>query len=384
MKKGGQIYNRIGQKNGITRHFQVRQQITEAIRLGYHDAGDRLPTEEKMSELFGVSRITIRKALDDLAAEGLIEKAWGRGTFVGRGFRLPASKGIVGLVVWEDDGLSYHPAVREILRGITDVFSAENYGLKIIHVSPGTMNAGISNYLKNFDLAGLILNSREIPDSQVGEMQKFIPKIVSACKRDLPDVPSVILDFQQPGYDMTKYLAGLGHKKIAFMEGSVYGVKSHGNSYKGYKKALKESGLEIYGRQLRAEKYTSESGFSMTLEVLKQKNAPTAIIAEDAILAMGAVKAVHKLGMNCPGDISLAALTDFPSAEYVHPPLTAVKARFDEKGRHLAQSLIEYIRGEKPADKKIGGASLAVRGSTGPLRKEPASLKEALELSSRG
>lgn len=383
MKEGRQVYSRISPENGIARHFQVRQQITEAIRLGYHDAGDRLPTEEKMSELFGVSRITIRKALDDLAAEGLIEKAWGRGSFVGRGSRLPGSKGIAGLAVWEDDGLSYHPAVREILRGITDVLSSENYGLKIIHVSPGTIDGGNFNHLKNFDLAGLILNSREIPDSQVREMQKFIPRIVSACKRKLPGVPWVILDFQQPGYDMTKYLLELGHKKIAFIQGSIYGVKSGGDLYKGYRKALAESGLELYCCVKKADNYTSESGCGMTIEILKQKNAPTAVICEDAILALGAVKAAHKLRMNCPGDISIAALTDFPSAEYVYPPLTAVKARFDEKGRHLAQSLIEYIRGVKPADKEIKGARLAIRGSTGPVCK-PASLKQTPALTSRG
>lgn len=60
----------------------LRESILEQLRSGHWRAGDRLPTERELSESFGVSRTTVRKALLDLKQQGLIEQTVGSGTFV--------------------------------------------------------------------------------------------------------------------------------------------------------------------------------------------------------------------------------------------------------------------------------------------------------------
>jgi len=60
----------------------LRDAILDRLQSGHWRAGDRLPTERELSERFGVSRTTVRKALLELKQQGLIEQTVGSGTFV--------------------------------------------------------------------------------------------------------------------------------------------------------------------------------------------------------------------------------------------------------------------------------------------------------------
>ena len=63
-------------------YLQVYGVITNAIRSGRLQPGDRLPTERQFSEQLGVSRATVRRGLKRLVDEGLVEASVGRGSFV--------------------------------------------------------------------------------------------------------------------------------------------------------------------------------------------------------------------------------------------------------------------------------------------------------------
>lgn len=72
----------IDRRSGIPLYVQVREGIREA--LAPMEPGQVIPTETELEARFGVSRITVRKAIDDLVAEGLLVRRQGRGTFVQR------------------------------------------------------------------------------------------------------------------------------------------------------------------------------------------------------------------------------------------------------------------------------------------------------------
>jgi len=63
-------------------HAQIVEAFRKAIREGHLKAGDRLPSEPELVAWLGVSRATIRQAMAELIAEGLIYRYQGRGTFV--------------------------------------------------------------------------------------------------------------------------------------------------------------------------------------------------------------------------------------------------------------------------------------------------------------
>lgn len=61
---------------------QLKQRLRNEIARGEYKPGDQLPAEPELIQQFGVSRITVRQALSDLAAEGLVVRRHGKGTFV--------------------------------------------------------------------------------------------------------------------------------------------------------------------------------------------------------------------------------------------------------------------------------------------------------------
>ena len=61
---------------------EVKNDIIEKINSGTYKSGDRIPSERSLAESYGVSRMTLRQALNELEGEGLLSKEKGRGTFV--------------------------------------------------------------------------------------------------------------------------------------------------------------------------------------------------------------------------------------------------------------------------------------------------------------
>lgn len=63
-------------------YAQIVEQLEQSIKSGVFSKTGRLPTEAEISEMYSVSRITVRHAVDELVAKGLVEKKQGKGTFI--------------------------------------------------------------------------------------------------------------------------------------------------------------------------------------------------------------------------------------------------------------------------------------------------------------
>ena len=63
-------------------YVQMMDRIRADIQRGAYPAGDQIPTEHELEARYGVSRVTVRRALQELTAEGLLERKQGKGTFV--------------------------------------------------------------------------------------------------------------------------------------------------------------------------------------------------------------------------------------------------------------------------------------------------------------
>ena len=69
-------------ESGVPKYIQISNWLTEMIQKGRYAVNDKLPSESKLSELFQVNRNTVRQAISDLVAKGLIRKRNGVGSFV--------------------------------------------------------------------------------------------------------------------------------------------------------------------------------------------------------------------------------------------------------------------------------------------------------------
>ena len=68
--------------SGVPKYLQIRESIRRLIEEGHFREKEVLPAEREFCETFGVSRMTVRHAIDELVREGLLERRTGNGTFV--------------------------------------------------------------------------------------------------------------------------------------------------------------------------------------------------------------------------------------------------------------------------------------------------------------
>lgn len=76
---------------------QVAQILTEEIKNGHLQTGEKLPSELKLMEVFKVSRITVRTAIADMIDEGMLQRSQGKGTFVSAPKKPQAANDLTGL-----------------------------------------------------------------------------------------------------------------------------------------------------------------------------------------------------------------------------------------------------------------------------------------------
>ncbi len=68
----------------IPYYYQLEGFLRGQIMTGHYQAGQRVPSEKQLCEQFGVSRTTVRQAVGNLVAAGLVHRVKGKGTFVGK------------------------------------------------------------------------------------------------------------------------------------------------------------------------------------------------------------------------------------------------------------------------------------------------------------
>ena len=165
--------NLIEKESPFPRYHQVKERIKEAIVLGRHKIGERIPSERKLVELFGVSRITIRKAIEDMVREGILEKEWGIGTIVKSTPQLIEKKIKIGLTCWHGEEYSYHPATLSILKGIGEVLKNTEFGIEVLFITPELIkDRNYKEFFSSFQLKGVIMIIQEIPEDDLDEIEK--------------------------------------------------------------------------------------------------------------------------------------------------------------------------------------------------------------------
>jgi GntR family transcriptional regulator len=73
---------RIDKKSPIPAYYQLKNLITEKIKSGEYTSGALLPSEREFVEKLGISRMTVRHAMNELVSENILYREKGKGTFV--------------------------------------------------------------------------------------------------------------------------------------------------------------------------------------------------------------------------------------------------------------------------------------------------------------
>jgi LacI family transcriptional regulator len=177
---------------------------------------------------------------------------------------------------------------------------------------------------------------------------------------------SIATNDREVSAEMTRYLASLGHKRIAFVKGHP-SHKAVANRFLGYQDGLEQSGLE-YSEKLVADGDNSiESGEAAAMQLLDRKQRPTAIFAANDDMAAGVIRSADRLGIKIPAELSVAGCDDISLARQVFPSLTTIRQPLATMAERATLALIDDSRGDSTLQgSEIVPATLQIRESTGP------------------
>jgi len=177
---------------------------------------------------------------------------------------------------------------------------------------------------------------------------------------------SVATNDRQISAEMTRYLASLGHRKIAFIKGHS-SHKAVSNRYLGYVDGLKQCGLPLEERLVETGDNSFASGEAAGNRLMKIADPPTAIFAANDDMAAGVIRAAALLGVDVPGQLSVCGCDDISLARQLCPTLTTIRQPLAEMAAHAASILIANAHEDTPPQgSEIIPSSITARESTGP------------------
>jgi len=166
--------------------------------------------------------------------------------------------------------------------------------------------------------------------------------------------------------EMTRYLAGLGHTRIAFITGDPQ-HKAVAKRFLGYQDGLNESGLAFSEQLVVAGDNSFGSGEACAEKLLARKRPPTAIFAANDDMAAGVIRAAKRLGFDMPGQLSVAGFDDINLSRQLDPTLTTIRQPLVRMAERAVTMLVKG-NGDDKGDKGpvVIPATIEIRESTGP------------------
>lgn len=144
------------------------------------------------------------------------------------------------------------------------------------------------------------------------------------------------------GYDATRYLINLGHRRIGFVTGTM-DIGCSVDRLAGYHAALGEAGIAADPALVYTGDFLRQSGFAGGRALLSLLDGPTAIFASNDEMAFGVIDAARDRGLRIPDDLSVVGFDDIPQAASIYPALTTVRQPLEQMGRVATQMLLRLI-----------------------------------------
>jgi DNA-binding LacI/PurR family transcriptional regulator len=329
-----------------------------------------------IAQVAGVSIMTVSKALRDepdvsAATKSKIKHLAQQAGYVpdssAQGLRTKTTK-LFGLVI----PAPTNPVYARIIFAIEERAHELGYDLLIAHTlnKPEREELALRRFLSRrvdglfitpvyrFEAEARIyqeITARKIPTILLGPPAPF-------CKT----FPGIEIEEVVASYNATKHLLQLGHKKIAYLTGPPATPWAH-ERFEGYRRALREAGIEVDDRMVFAAGNTIEDGIKATLQMLNEGCHPTAVQAVSDLVAIGCAETLLAQGLKIPADISLVGFGNILLAEFYRVPLTTMRQPKFRLGIAAMEAMMSLLRGEQIQTKRLG-AEIVERKSTAPPR----------------
>ena len=322
----------------------IYEDLKSKIQSNEFQDGEKLPFERELCDKFGVDRVTVRKALELLVADDLLEKRAGLGSFVKHPGRSQApdvgsaSRNIL-FVMYDNAnevGKNPHAFNAQLFFSIEQKCRLKNYSLFYAVLDE---QSGLADILNGNSFAGILFVSY-IPRHILEQCVKMgLPAI--CLNNRYEDMISIVSEDERGAYEAVKYLQGQGHSRIGILLGKRE-YYSTAERYRGYKAAMHDVGLATDPRHVMEGDWTFDGArravFAM-LDALPPDEVPTAIFCCSDMMAIGAMDALKERDYSIPKSISVMGFDNIQQAEYIYPRLTTVSTEV----QHMVELAVDKI-----------------------------------------
>lgn len=253
----------------------------------------------------------------------------------------------IGLIIPEIE----NPFYAEIISGVEKAATRQDYGLLLVSYS--TDNIKKDNYKTLLERrvdgiihAGPFQNDKLIPRLK----EEGFPFVLVGRKISNLETNCVIVNDRKAAYKATMHLLNLNHTIIGFIFGNVDSYSSI-EKLEGYKMALAEKHIPFKEELVEPGYLEFNGGYEAALSLLKKNPRPTAILAGNDVMALGAREAILEMGMNIPQDMALVGFDDIPWVSLKGLELTTISVPRYKMGYLACDLLIKKIN--QPDDHEI-------------------------------
>jgi LacI family transcriptional regulator len=264
------------------------------------------------------------------------------------------------------------PVFPPIIRGIEDGLGLHEYVSIVANTdNDARREERVLETLNSRGVDGFILATTKRRDALISRLTEGKPIVTIIRQVDDARFSSVVHDEDEGIRQLLTHLASLGHRDIAHIAGpqEVSTGFMRYSAFERYRKLLdinRAEGLVVFART-----FSEEEGERCAEELLAAGRDFTAVVCANDQLAIGAIAALHRLGLSCPGDISVTGFNDIPLVDRLQPPLTTVRVQHQKMGHESALLMVEALKTPeklRKAEHLVLPIELVVRASTTALR----------------
>jgi DNA-binding LacI/PurR family transcriptional regulator len=339
-------------QRGKTRQQYLYRQISERIRAEI-EAGKlaplaRLPSMDELAKRHDVNKITVRRALGELRAEGLIYSVPAQGTFVadpfvkkkGRAQSSMISVGLLGHVLRRESLGPYH---LEIVAGIQTELSRQHAALVILPAGELRKEEDYFRLVQKAHVDAVIYLGPIAPPILGHLIRQGPPAVVADAPAGSGNADVICFDNAAGSKAAAEHLYEMGHREFALITGDNQAASVEREAAAiTYWTGRGVPAASI--RKIRGD-FSRESGTRAGERLLRESTMPTAIFCLNDEMAVGLLPVLQSSGRyRVPQDVSVIGFDDIFWAGSSVPALTTVRLDKCLLGRLAAQRVMERLQ----------------------------------------
>jgi LacI family transcriptional regulator len=237
-----------------------------------------------------------------------------------------------------------NPFYAVLTRGLADAVDGVGYGTYVCNTDGlrERENTFLEDVLDR-GADGVVMASANVAArSTIGPSELGTPVVCVGGVLDHPDVDLVAADDEVGSHAATHLLIERGSRRIAMIQGPP---ESGTARDEGFRRALVEGGRTFDPSLMARGDWTRQGGRRAMLQLMSLSRRPDAVFCANDLTAIGAMDAVHELGLTIPDDVALVGFDDVDAASIVSPGLTTVRNPAYEAGGAAGELLLSRMLG---------------------------------------